>query len=70
MGIVAKLADRLTNLAVCLSECNSGLMKMYWKEKDAFKQALYIPTMASRMWFKYDTLLDQLDAPFAKKVSQ
>ena len=64
-GVAAKLADRLANLRRATAD-KSGLLSMYRKEKDAFRDALYVPGMFEPMWAEYDRLLDD---PYARKTT-
>ena len=56
MGMVAKLVDRLVNVAAAQSD-NPGLADMYWKERDAFRTALYLEGVSDALWAEYDKLL-------------
>lgn len=57
MGMVAKLVDRLTNIAESHVGGNAGLADMYWKERDTFRSALYLAGVADYLWSEYDGLL-------------
>jgi (p)ppGpp synthase/HD superfamily hydrolase len=57
LGMRAKLADRLANVSQSIAYSKFGLLKMYEKEKDSFRDALYLPGVADGLWAIYDSLL-------------
>ena len=67
-AIRVKLADRLGNLRASIRD-NSSLLGMYIKEREAFRDALYQPGTADRMWDEYDALtgIELTAAPNRKK---
>lgn len=62
MFITVKLADRIANLR---RSAGTPLMKMYLKERDAFRQAYYHPEVDPLMWVEYD----RLTSPFPIKMT-
>jgi len=56
-AIRVKLADRIGNLRSCHRNNLTGLLQMYQKEKDVFKDALHLYGMADAMWAEYDRLV-------------
>ncbi len=55
-GVRVKLADRLANVRQCVAQNNQGLLAMYRRESETFRQALFIPGMADAMWSAYEAL--------------
>ena len=55
-GAIVKLADRIANIRNCHAH-RPDLLHMYWKEKDTFKEALWVSEHAGPMWAEYDRLL-------------
>ena len=53
--ILIKVADRLANMRNCLRSGNTGLLKMYIKEYDAFHAGLWSPYQIIEDWW------DELD---------
>lgn len=56
IAVRVKVADRLANLRNCLAT-KSDLIGMYRKERQAFRDALYVAGMCDSMWAEYDRLL-------------
>ena len=59
-GIRVKVADRIANIRACIRQGRGGrgLLKMYRREADAFKQALYHPSICDGMWAELDKLME------------
>lgn len=56
-AIVTKIADRLANMRAA-AENDPGLLKMYRKEADAFRAALFTPDLADALWAEFDHLAE------------
>lgn len=57
-AVIVKVADRIFNIRECILN-NSNKAKMYFKENDGFKFALYDPRMkkCESIWTEYDNLI-------------
>lgn len=57
-AVIVKLCDRIANIEEAISKSPQKL-KMYKKEADTFKSALYDPrhSLAKKLWYIYDLLL-------------
>lgn len=60
VGVVVKVADRLANVRSC-TRWNPKLLRMYARERDAFKDAYYVAGLCPFMWHEYDKLLGTVD---------
>jgi (p)ppGpp synthase/HD superfamily hydrolase len=60
-AVIVKLADRIFNIRYSISNKNN-LAKMYFKEADIFKFALYDPRhpYTKDLWKEYDNLVNKL----------
>jgi (p)ppGpp synthase/HD superfamily hydrolase len=56
LAVRVKVADRIANIRNCIAN-KPDLLQMYQKERDAFRDALYVPMMCEAMWAEYDRLL-------------
>lgn len=56
LAVRVKVADRIANIRNCIST-DSLFFAMYSKERDTFRDALYVPMMCEPMWEEYDRLL-------------
>jgi len=59
LGIIAKVVDRLTNIAASQDPNKHDLLDMYWKEREDFRAALFSPGLCDALWVEYDKLLAQ-----------
>jgi (p)ppGpp synthase/HD superfamily hydrolase len=56
--LVVKAADRLANMRNCVATENKGLMRMYCREHEEFKQACQRPGRAEDIWEELDQLYE------------
>jgi (p)ppGpp synthase/HD superfamily hydrolase len=56
LALLVKLADRLANVRNCVATDNRGLLSMYRKEGQAFKEAVYRESQPSELWEELETL--------------
>lgn len=56
-GIRVKVGDRISNLRASIRGNQHGLLKMYRREGEAFRNALYHPGICDAMWAEYDRLI-------------
>lgn len=50
LALIVKVADRLANVRSCVRNKSIGLLKMYVKEHDAFRDAVYRPDLCDSWW--------------------
>lgn len=55
--LVVKVADRLSNVAKCILDNNTSLLKMYVKEHNGFKEIVYRNGLCEDLWFILDTMI-------------
>lgn len=55
-ALILKLADRISNIANCINDHNYSLLQMYKTEYPNFRENLYKPGMADKMWVELDNL--------------
>ena len=68
IAVLGKLCDRIANMRACI-EFSSDKGKMYLKEADSFKMALFDPrhSYAKKLWKVYDEEISKLKNIFWKK---
>lgn len=58
-AVALKLADRIANVSFSIETNNDGMMKMYRKEHEEFKKALWKEYEYMVMWDELDNLLKE-----------
>jgi len=60
LAVAVKLCDRIANVEHCVAEKNHGLFKMYKKEHESFKLALYDKEdLLDEMWDHLEDILER-----------
>lgn len=57
LALVVKAADRCANVEACIRKGNTGLLKMYQDEQEAFRGAVYRPGLCDHLWQRIDNAL-------------
>lgn len=57
-ALVVKVADRLANLRACKAG-SPKLLKMYRKEHEAFRSALFMPGLCDRLWDEIEEIIGE-----------
>jgi hypothetical protein len=52
----------VSNVEACLSKGNVGLLQMYQREQEAFREAVYRPNICDHLWLRIDKALELLDS--------
>lgn len=55
--LAVKAADRIANVRASTAEGKSDLLRMYQKEHEAFREAVYRPGLCDELWAELDGLL-------------
>ena len=55
-ALVVKVADRLANLRACQTG-SPKLLKMYRKEHEAFRGAIFVPGLCDRLWDEIEEII-------------
>ncbi len=58
LALMVLTADRLANIQACIADKNEDLLKMYRKERDDFKNAVYRLGLCDDLWAVIDATLD------------
>jgi len=67
LALIVKPADRFANMSRSLLE-GSSMMKVYFKEYPAFREAVYRENVVDELWLALDNLVEEYQAYFDAKT--